>query len=182
MLTNTDYMMEKYVRSLIREIPDFPKTGVNFKDITPLLRDKKAFQYVVDTLSHYFIDKNIDIVVPIEARGYIIGSAVAYKLSAGIVPVRKQGKLPSEKIAAAYQLEYGEEVLEIHTDLIKPGENVLIVDDLIATGGSAEATKKLVENLGGKVIGFAFIIELSFLNGREKIKDYDYFALLKYDK
>jgi len=182
MLANTNYSMEKYVRSLIREIPNFPKPGVNFKDITPLLRDKKAFQYVVDTLAHYYIDKKIDVVVPIEARGYIIGSAIAYKLSAGIVPVRKQGKLPSEKIAAAYQLEYGEEILEIHTDLIKPGENVLIVDDLIATGGSAEATKKLVENLGGKVVGFAFIIELSFLNGREKIKDYDYFALIKYDK
>ncbi|MEN3015303.1 MAG: adenine phosphoribosyltransferase [bacterium] len=169
-----------YIRSLVREIPNFPKPGINFKDITPLLRDKKAFQYVVDTISDFYKDRQIDIVVPIEARGYIIGSAIAYKLSAGIVPVRKQGKLPSEKLSAAYQLEYGEEVLEIHTDLIKPGEKVLIVDDLIATGGTAEATKKLVENLGGVVTGFAFIIELSFLNGREKIKDYTFFSILKY--
>ncbi|MCS7165933.1 MAG: adenine phosphoribosyltransferase [Candidatus Calescibacterium sp.] len=169
-----------YVKNLIREIPNFPKPGINFKDITPLLRDKKAFQYVVDSIANYYVDKGVDIVVPIEARGYIVGSAVAYKLSAGVVPVRKQGKLPSEKLSAAYQLEYGEEILEIHTDLIKEGERVLIVDDLIATGGTAEATKKLVENLKGIVVGFAFIIELSFLGGREKIKGYDYFSLIKY--
>lgn len=176
MITNT----LEYLRALVREIPDFPKPGINFKDITPLLRDKKAFQYVVDYIANYYIDKNIDIVVPIEARGYIIGSAIAYKLSAGIVPVRKQGKLPYEKLSAAYQLEYGEEILEIHTDLIKPGEKVLIVDDLIATGGTAEATKRLVENLKGIVIGFAFIIELTSLNGKEKIKDYPYLSILKY--
>lgn len=170
----------EYIKGLVREIPNFPKPGVSFKDITPLLRDRKAFQYIVDSIANYYVDKNIDIVVPIEARGYIIGSAIAYKLSAGIVPVRKQGKLPYEKLSAAYQLEYGEEILEIHTDLIKPGERVLIVDDLIATGGTAEATKRLVENLKGIVIGFAFIIELTYLNGREKIKDYPYFSLIKY--
>ncbi len=172
--------MIEYVKTLIREIPDFPKKGINFKDITPLLKDKRAFQYVVDSIADHYKDKAIDIVVPIEARGYIIGSAIAYKLSAGIVPVRKEGKLPSEKLSAAYQLEYGEEILEIHTDLIKPGERVLIVDDLIATGGTAEATKRLVENLQGIVVGFAFIIELTFLNGKEKIKDYPYFSLIKY--
>jgi len=175
MLTKED------IKKLIREIPNFPKPGVNFKDITPLLRDREAFKFVVDSIVDFYKDKNIDIVVPIEARGYIIGSAIAYKLSAGIVPVRKQGKLPSEKLSAAYQLEYGEEILEIHTDLIKEGERVLIVDDLIATGGTAEATKRLVENLKGVVVGFAFIIELSFLKGYEKIKEYPYFALIKYE-
>lgn len=168
------------IKKLIREIPDFPKPGINFKDITPLLRDKMAFKFVVDSITDFYKDRKIDIVVPIEARGYIIGSAIAYKLSAGVVPVRKQGKLPYEKLSAAYQLEYGEEVLEIHTDLIKEGERVLIVDDLIATGGSAEATKRLVENLKGVVAGFAFIIELSFLNGYKKIEGYPYFSLIKY--
>ena len=168
------------LRNLIREVPDFPKEGIVFKDITPLLADEAAFSTVIDIIVVHFGRGNIDKVVGIEARGFIIASPVAYHFSAGFVPVRKAGKLPWHSESETYELEYGTETLQIHKDAFAPGERVLIVDDVLATGGTAQATAKLVERLGAKVVGIACLIELGFLEGREKLKDYEFLSLLTY--
>jgi len=161
------------LKMFIRDVPDFPKKGIIFKDITTLLKDKKAFKHAVDLMCEQYIDKNIDKVVGIESRGFIFGGIVAYRLGCGFVLARKPGKLPSDKIKQDYILEYGVDSIEIHTDSIEEGENVVIVDDLLATGGTGVAVAKLVERLKGKIIGIEFLIELGFLNGREKLKDYN---------
>lgn len=168
------------LKAKIRDIPDFPRKGIIFKDITTLLKDKEAFRYAVDELTARFRNKKIDTIVAIEARGYMLGAPLAYNIGAGLVPVRKPGKLPHHTHAMEYDLEYGSNVLEIHKDAIEQGTRVLIVDDLIATGGSGKATAQLVEKLGGKIVGFAFLIELTFLNGREALNGYDVLSLIQY--
>lgn len=168
------------LRGLIRDVPDFPQPGIVFKDITPLLADEAAFSTVIDVIVVHFGRGNIDKVVGIEARGFIIASPVAYHFSAGFVPVRKAGKLPWESESETYELEYGTETLEIHKDAFAPGERILIVDDVLATGGTAQATAKLVERLGAKVVGISCLIELGFLGGRDKLKDYEFLSLLQY--
>jgi adenine phosphoribosyltransferase len=167
-------------KQLIRDIPDFPQQGIVFKDITPLLADENAFSSVIDLIVVHYGRGNIDKVVGIEARGFILASPVAYHFGAGFVPVRKEGKLPWDTDREEYALEYGTAVLEIHRDGIRPGERVLIVDDVLATGGTARATAQLVERLGGKVMGIACLIELSFLDGRKAVADYDFFSLITY--
>jgi adenine phosphoribosyltransferase len=167
-------------KRLIRDVPDFPQKGILFKDITPLLADENAFSSVIDLIVVHYGRGNIDKVVGIEARGFILASPVAYHFGAGFVPVRKEGKLPSETEREEYELEYGTAVLEVHKDAITPGERVLIVDDVLATGGTARATARLVERLGGKVIGVACLIELSFLKGREALSGYDFFSLISF--
>jgi adenine phosphoribosyltransferase len=168
------------IRALIRDVPDFPQQGVVFKDITPLLGDPEAFSTVVDTIVVHFGRGNIDKVVGIEARGFIVAAPVAYHFNAGFVPVRKKGKLPWESEGESYELEYGSETLEIHRDALQPGERVLVVDDVLATGGTASATARLVERLGAKVVGIACIIELSFLHGRDKLGDLEFYSLVRY--
>jgi adenine phosphoribosyltransferase len=168
------------VRALIRDVPDFPQPGIVFKDITPLLADENAFSSIIDLIVVNYGRGNIDKVVGIEARGFILASPVAYHFGAGFVPVRKEGKLPWDSEREEYELEYGTAVLEVHKDSIRPGERVLIVDDVLATGGTARATARLVERLGGKVIGVACLIELSFLKGRQALADYDFFSLITY--
>lgn len=165
---------------MIRDVPDFPKEGILFKDITTLIKEPHAFRQVIDVLSDHYAGQQIDLVVAVEARGYIFGAPIAYKLGAGFVPVRKEGKLPAETVREEYELEYGTDSVEMHRDAIQPGQKVLIVDNLIATGGSAAATARLVERLGGEVVGIAFMIELTFLNGVEKLKDYDVFTMIEY--
>jgi adenine phosphoribosyltransferase len=169
------------LKKLIRNIPDFPKKGIFFRDIMPLLGDAQALRYVVDAMFVHYFGKRIDKVVSAEARGFIFGPAVAYHLGAGFVAVRKPGKLPFKTCQVTYDLEYGKDCLTIHEDALKPGDNVLLVDDLLATGGTMAASAKLCENLGAKVIGAGFVIELSFLKGREKLKPYDVFSLIQYD-
>ena len=171
---------EDLLRAKVRDVPDFPKPGIVFKDITPLLADEVSFSTVIDEIVVAFGRGTIDKVVGVEARGFIVASPVAYHFGAGFVPVRKRGKLPWETVAETYELEYGEETLEIHRDAIKPGERVAIVDDVLATGGTAEATAKLVESLGGTVQGFAFLIELGFLQGRDRLKGYEVLSLITY--
>ena len=168
------------IKALIRDVPDFPQPGVVFKDIAPLLGDPEAFSTVVDTMVVHFGRGNIDKVVGIEARGFIIAAPVAYHFNAGFVPVRKAGKLPWTSESESYELEYGTETLQIHRDALEPGERVLIVDDVLATGGTASATARLVERLGAKVVGIACIIELTFLHGREKLGALDFFSLIQY--
>ena len=168
------------LRESIRDIPDFPKPGVGFKDITPLLGDPAAFSTAVDAIVVSFGRGSIDKVVGIEARGFIIAAPVAYHFGAGFVPLRKPGKLPYETISESYELEYGSEQLELHIDAFDPGDRVLIVDDVLATGGTAKAACNIVEKAGATVAGLAFVIELEFLNGRERIEGYDYTSLLKY--
>jgi adenine phosphoribosyltransferase len=168
------------VKALIRDVPDFPQKGIVFKDITPLLADPIAFSTVIDLVVVHFGRGNVDKVVGIEARGFIIASPVAYHFGAGFVPVRKKDKLPWNTEAAEYELEYGKATLEIHQDAVAPGERVLVVDDVLATGGTARATAQLVERIGGKVVGIACLIELGFLNGRDKLQGYDVFTLLTY--
>ncbi|MGA2622637.1 MAG: adenine phosphoribosyltransferase [Bacteroidota bacterium] len=165
----------------IRSIPDFPKKGIVFRDITTLLKDKKALKSAVDMLYRRYHTKKIVKVVSVESRGFILGSALAYCLGAGFVPVRKPNKLPAETIKEEYQLEYGTDTLEIHTDAIQKGERVLIVDDLLATGGTAEATCRLVKRLKGKIVALAFLIELAFLGGRKKLHGHEIFSLIRYD-
>jgi adenine phosphoribosyltransferase len=162
--------IKKYLESVIRTVPDFPKPGIQFKDITTLLVDKKALKMTTKALCTPYLDSNCDVVVGLESRGFLFGTNMAEILDASFVPVRKPGKLPSEYISETYELEYGSDSLEIHTDAIKKGDKVIIHDDLIATGGTALAAKKLVERLGGNVIGYSFIIELSFLQGGEKLE------------
>lgn len=167
--------------SKIRDIPDFPKEGIIFRDITPLLQDAESLRYAVDQMAEFGVGKKIDVVVGAEARGFILGAVLAYTLGAGFVPARKPGKLPFLTVAAEYDLEYGTDSLEVHNDAIAPGTRVLVHDDLLATGGTARAKCDLVEKLGGEVVGITFIVELSFLKGREKLKEYDIFSLIKYD-
>jgi len=171
------------LKSLIRTIPDFPKPGILFYDITTLLKDKKGYATLVDALAaHYIGVEDVDLVLGIEARGFIFGPALAYRLNAGFVPVRKPDKLPGETARVTYDLEYGTDALEIHLDAIEPGQNVLIVDDLLATGGTAVATADLATGLGAQIAGLAFVVELDFLKGREKLAKYDVFSLLHYDR
>ncbi len=172
--------MSEHLREKIRDVPDFPTPGIIFKDITTLLKDGPAFKEVIDTLVEKYRQREIDAVVAIESRGYIFGAPLAAALGTGLIPVRKMGKLPVETVSATYELEYGTETVEMHRDAILPGQKVLIVDDLLATGGTASAAKSLVEELGGRVEGFAFLIELTFLNGREKLKGYDVFTIIAY--
>jgi adenine phosphoribosyltransferase len=168
------------LRALVRDVPDFPKPGIVFKDITPLLADEVAFSSVIDETVVHFGRGNVDKVVGIEARGFILASPVAYHFGAGFVPVRKAGKLPWKVETEEYELEYGSAALEVHGDAIAPGERVLIVDDVLATGGTARAAARLVERLGGKVIGIATLLELSFLEGRKAIEGYEFYSLIRY--
>lgn len=168
------------LKAHIREVPDFPKPGINFYDITTLLQDPLALRMTVDRFVWLFAQKRIDKVVGIESRGFMFAPIVAYDLNAGFVPVRKPGKLPYRKIRQTYDLEYGTDSIEMHDDAIQPGEHVLIVDDLVATGGTALAAAKMVESLGGKVAGFGFIIELTFLPGRQKLQGYEVESLIQY--
>lgn len=164
----------------IRNIPDFPKEGILFKDITPLLKDKEAFTAAIDQIAKEYEDVEIDYVVGIEARGFIIGTPIAYALNKGFIPVRKPGKLPYDKLTASYDLEYGSNELEIHSDAIDKGDNILLVDDLLATGGTTKASVDLIEELGGNIVSIAFLLELVDLNGREQIEGYDIFTLLQH--
>ncbi|TMK67155.1 MAG: adenine phosphoribosyltransferase, partial [Actinobacteria bacterium] len=166
--------------ALVRDVPDFPQAGIVFKDITPLLADEIAFSSVIDLIVVHFGRGNVDKVVGIEARGFILASPVAYHFGAGFVPVRKKDKLPWETESEEYELEYGTATLEIHRDGVDAGERVLIVDDVLATGGTARATARLVERVGGKVVGIAFLIELGFLKGRQQLDGYDLFTLISY--
>lgn len=168
------------LRDFIRDIPDFPKKGILFRDITPLLRDPAAFQKTIDTFVEKFSGQSIDVVVGIESRGFVVGAPLACQLGVGFVPVRKLGKLPAETVRAEYALEYGTNCVEIHRDAIAPGNRVLIVDDLLATGGTARATIDLVEMLGGEVVGLAFLVELTELNGRSRLEGYEVLSLIRY--
>jgi adenine phosphoribosyltransferase len=168
------------LRAYIRDIPDFPKQGILFHDIMPLLQDPLALRCSVDRIAQYAIGKHVDVVLGAEARGFILGAAVAYSIGAGFVCARKPGKLPWKTVAEAYALEYGNDQLAVHADAIKPGMNVLVHDDLLATGGTAAAKVRLVEKLGGKVVGIAFLVELSELHGRDKLKGLDILSLVTY--
>jgi len=168
------------LKKYIRDIPDFPKTGILFRDITTLLKDKRAFKSAVESLANKYKGKRIDKVVAVEARGFILGGAVAHKLGAGFVPVRKPKKLPWKTNSVTYALEYGTDTLEMHHDAIEPGERVLIVDDLLATGGTAKAVIDLAQQLKAKIIGIVFLIELTDLKGKDKLKDYPVYSLIKY--
>jgi adenine phosphoribosyltransferase len=168
------------LKALIRDVPDFPQPGIVFKDITPLLADEAGFSSAIDMIVVHYGRGNVDKVVGIEARGFILASPVAYHFGAGFVPVRKAGKLPWDSESEEYELEYGTETLEIHKDAFNPGERVLIVDDVLATGGTARATARLVDRLGGKVVGIACLIELSFLEGRKQLEGLEFFSLLTY--
>jgi adenine phosphoribosyltransferase len=168
------------LKRMIRDIPDFPKKGIIFKDITTLLSNKRGFSRAIDTLANRYIEHDIDLVVGIESRGFVVGAALAYRLGAGVILVRKPGKLPFKTHKTIYELEYGTDQLEIHQDAIAPDQNVLIVDDLIATGGTIRATVDLVEKLKGKIVECAFLVELEFLKGREKLDGYPVYSLLKF--
>jgi len=170
------------LKQLIREVPDYPQPGILFYDLTTLLKDKQGFHNMIDRLCEHYAGRTIDVVAGIEARGFIFAPALAYRLGAGFVPVRKPKKLPAKTISVSYSLEYGKDALEIHEDAIKPGQSVIICDDLLATGGTASATAKLIEQLGGKVVGGAFAVELTFLKGRSKLNGLDVFSLIQYDK
>jgi adenine phosphoribosyltransferase len=170
------------LKRLIREVPDYPKPGILFYDLTTLLKDKKGLHDLIDRLCEHYKGHTIDVVAGIEARGFIFAPALAYRLGAGFVPVRKPKKLPAKTVAVSYALEYGQDSIEIHEDAIAPGNTVIICDDLLATGGTAAATTKLVQQLGGKVEGLAFAVELTFLNGRAKLPRLDVFSLIQYDK
>lgn len=172
----------EHLKKLVREVPDFPKKGILFYDITTLLKDKVGFATLIDALSEQFLDRDIDLVLGIEARGFIFGPALAYRMNAGFVPIRKPRKLPAETVKWTYDLEYGTDTLEIHKDAIKPGQRVLIVDDLLATGGTANACLQLAQSLGAKVEALAFVVELDFLSGRKKFDGTEIFSLLHYDK
>ena len=177
--TSGEDIMEK-LKSVIRDIPDFPKEGIVFKDITPLLRDKNTFRRAIDFLYDHYKNKKIDVVVSVESRGFILGSVLAYKLGAGFVPVRKKGKLPYKTHSITYDLEYGQDTLEMHEDSILKSDRVLIIDDLLATGGTLSAAVDLTKKMGGDIIGIGFLIELTFLNGRDRLKGYDVVSLIKY--
>ena len=172
----------EHLKALIREVPDFPKKGILFYDITTLLKDKVGFATLIDALSEHYLNSQVDAVLAIEARGFIFGPALAYRLNAGFVPIRKPGKLPAETVKWSYELEYGLDTLEIHKDAIKPGQRVIIVDDLLATGGTANACVQLAKSLGANIAGMGFVVELDFLNGRKKFEGTEVFSLLHYDK
>jgi adenine phosphoribosyltransferase len=169
-----------HLKQLIREVPDFPKPGVNFFDITTLLKDKTGFQETIEALKARYHGQPVDVVAGIEARGYFFAPAVALALNAGFIPIRKPGKLPWQKCGIDYALEYGTDRLEMHADAVEPGQNVLIIDDVLATGGTASAVAKLVEQAGGRVAGLGFVIELTFLSGRNKLHGYELFSLIQY--
>jgi adenine phosphoribosyltransferase len=169
------------LKRLIREVPDFPKPGINFYDITTLLKDPNGLKLTIDALSDEYGSSKIDTVIGVESRGFIFGAPLAYHLGAGFVPVRKPKKLPAETVSVSYELEYGSDTLEIHKDAVGEGHRVLIVDDLLATGGTARAVVDLVEKLGGDIVGLSFIVELTCLNGREKFNGYDVRSLISYD-
>lgn len=173
--------MAEQLKKNIRNVPDFPKKGVVFRDITTLIGDKESLKFVIDRLQKRYETKALDYVISVESRGFIFGAALAYVLGCGLVPVRKKGKLPCETYSATYDLEYGTDTLEIHKDAFEKGKRVLVLDDLLATGGTTCATIALVEKLGGEIIEAAFVIELEFLKGREKIKNVPVFSLVKYD-
>ena len=170
------------LKQLIREVPDFPKAGILFYDITTLLKDGAGFRGVIDGLRQHYQKAEVDLVLGIEARGFIFAPALAYALGAGFVPVRKPKKLPAECVSVSYELEYGTDSLEMHKDAVGPGHRVLIVDDLLATGGTAAAAARMVKEAGGQVAGMGFVVELTFLNGRRKLEGFDVFSLLQYDK
>ncbi|WP_263378981.1 adenine phosphoribosyltransferase [Granulicella paludicola] len=171
-----------HLKDLIRSVPDFPKPGILFYDITTVLKDKTGFAELIDAFAQYYIDKKVDLVLGIEARGFIFGPALSYRLNAGFVPVRKPGKLPAETLTVKYDLEYGSDSLQIHKDAVKPGQRVIIVDDLLATGGTMLATSNLVKELGGEIVGVTVAVELDFLKGREKFPEIDVFSLIHYDE
>lgn len=172
--------MTQELKEKIRDIPDFPQKGIVFKDITTLLSDTKAYKRAIDMLKERYADKHIDLVVCIEARGFVIGGALAYGLNCGVTLVRKPGKLPYTTYKTSYELEYGKNEVEIHTDAIKPGQRVLIVDDLLATGGTVGAAIELVKKLGGEIVELAFLIELTFLNARDRLNNYDIYSLMQF--
>jgi adenine phosphoribosyltransferase len=169
------------LRKLIREVPDFPKAGINFYDITTLLKDAEGLRLTIDALADLVGDQKVDTVIGVESRGFIFATPLAIRLNAGFVPVRKPKKLPAEKVSISYDLEYGQDTLEIHKDAIGEGHNVLIVDDLLATGGTARAVVDLVTGLGGNIAGLLFVVELDFLNGRQKFNGYKVDSLIRYD-
>jgi len=170
------------LKKVIRNVPDFPKKGIVFRDITTLIADRESFRLVIDELVKRYKEKRIDYIVSVESRGFIFGAVLAYLLGCGLVPVRKKGKLPYETHQVTYDLEYGKDTLEIHKDAFEKGKRVLVLDDLLATGGTTNAAMELIGKLGGEIVEAAFVIELEFLNGRSKIKDVPVFALVKYDK
>src|SRR5580658_4038545 len=170
------------LKLLIREVPGFPKPGILFYDITTLLKNPAGFRGIIDGLKSHYSGAQVDIVVGIEARGFIFAPALAYALGAGFVPIRKPKKLPAEFASVTYDLEYGTDTLEMHKDALDDGKRVLIVDDLLATGGTAAAAARMVKDLGGTVVGLGFVVELTFLSGRQKLAGYDVFSLLQYDK
>jgi adenine phosphoribosyltransferase len=170
------------LKPLIREVPDYPKPGILFYDLTTLLKDKQGFHLLVSRLCDHYRGKQIDLVTGIEARGFIFGPALAYALGAGFIPARKPNKLPSRTASVTYALEYGSDSLEVHVDAVRPGQTVLVCDDLLATGGTAAAAVKLLRQLGAQITGAAFVVELTFLNGRAKLPDVDVFSLIQYDK
>jgi len=177
---SVDSTLEQELKSHIREVPDFPKPGILFYDITTLLKHPRGLKIVLDRMTSYYQNRLIDTVIGIESRGFIFAPYIAAQLGAGFVPVRKPKKLPAEKESISYELEYGTDTLEIHRDAVGKGHNVIIVDDLLATGGTAKAVTQLVEKLGGNVVGLSFVVELEFLPGREKLAGYDVFSLLRY--
>jgi adenine phosphoribosyltransferase len=168
------------LKEKIRVIPDFPEPGIRFKDITTLLKDAEAFKYAIDQMADFANNQQADLIAGPEARGFVLAAPLAYAMGLGFVPIRKSGKLPGETVSVSYELEYGKDKLEIHRDAIQPGQRVIIADDLLATGGTISSTIKLVEELGGVVAGLAFMIELTYLPGREKLKGYDVFSLVQY--
>ena len=168
------------LKTKIRDIPDFPKPGIVFKDVTTLLQDADALRYSIDLLAQQYKKDSIDKIVGVEARGFIFGAPLAYAMNAGFVIIRKPGKLPYKTITQSYELEYGTDEIEIHEDAIEPGERVLLVDDLLATGGTMAAAAKLVSKIGGKIVGISFLIELAFLNGRKKLNGYDIHSIIEY--
>jgi adenine phosphoribosyltransferase len=170
------------LKALVRTVPDFPKPGILFYDITTMLKDRTGLAMLIDELAAHYLERKIDLVLGIEARGFIFGPALAYRLNAGFVPVRKPRKLPAPVARVTYDLEYGSDTLEIHRDAILPGQRVLLVDDLLATGGTMEATLKLVKEVDGQVVGLAFAVELDFLRGRDRFPEQDVFSLLHYDE
>ena len=180
-LKKTAIKNDRFLEQSIRNIPDFPKPGILFRDVTTLIQNKAAFKKSIDLLIKKYKNMKIDKVVGVEARGFIFGAAVAHKLGAGFVPVRKKGKLPHKTISATYQLEYGTDTLEIHQDALKPGEKVLIIDDLLATGGTVRAVIDLVKQLGGNIRGIGFVIELVDLGGKKKLKGYPIYSLVKFE-
>ncbi len=173
--------MQEYVQSKIRAIVDFPKKGIIFRDITTAVKDPQAMRYMIDYLTERYKDERIDYVAGIESRGFIFGAALAYKLGAGFIVIRKPGKLPAETISQEYELEYGTDKIEMHADAVEPGKKVLIIDDLLATGGTVDAAAKLLKKAGANVVGAAFIIELTDLKGREKLKDIDVFSMVQFE-